>query len=351
MRAEHLALTSKSLRPLPDKHHGLDRPGGADPQPLRRPDRASRVPRHRLPARDDRAQRARVLARARLHRGGDARSCSWCTAARTRGRSRPTSTPTTWTSTCASPPSCTSSGCWSGAWRRSSSSGRQFRNEGADFKHNPEFTSMEVYETYGDYNTMRILTQEIIQEAATRSTGSPVARRTDADGKTVEYDFSGDWPVKTDLRGGLRGARRGGHGRHPARRAAPPRGAHRSRPRRRRVVGLRARGDLRRAVRGHTTTPGVLHRLPEGERPADPAAPRRPPAGREVGPGDLRRRAGHGLLRAGRPARPARAAGLPVAAGRGGRPRGDAGRRGLPRARSSTACRRPAGWAWASTGW
>ena len=34
--------------------------------------------------------------------------------------------------------------------------GRQFRNEGVDFKHNPEFTSLEMYETYGDYDTMRI---------------------------------------------------------------------------------------------------------------------------------------------------------------------------------------------------
>ncbi|MFI6833107.1 bifunctional lysylphosphatidylglycerol synthetase/lysine--tRNA ligase LysX [Kribbella sp. NPDC050241] len=75
--------------------------------------------------------------------------------------------------------------------------GRQFRNEGVDFKHNPEFTSLEVYETYGDYNTMRILTQEIIQEAATAVYGSPLARRTDANGKTVEYDLSGDWPVKS----------------------------------------------------------------------------------------------------------------------------------------------------------
>ena len=75
--------------------------------------------------------------------------------------------------------------------------GRQFRNEGVDFKHNPEFTSLEVYETYGDYNTMRVLTQGIIQEAATAVYGSPVARRTDTDGKITEYDFSGDWPVKT----------------------------------------------------------------------------------------------------------------------------------------------------------
>ncbi|MDN5771021.1 MAG: bifunctional lysylphosphatidylglycerol synthetase/lysine--tRNA ligase LysX, partial [Microlunatus sp.] len=79
--------------------------------------------------------------------------------------------------------------------------GRQFRNEGADFKHNPEFTSMEVYETYGDYHTMRILTQELIQEAAVAVFGEPVARRADADGKITEYDLSGDWPVKTICEG------------------------------------------------------------------------------------------------------------------------------------------------------
>ena len=58
--------------------------------------------------------------------------------------------------------------------------GRQFRNEGADFKHNPEFTSLEVYETYGDYNTMRVLTQAIVQEAATAVygvAGRPARRR------------------------------------------------------------------------------------------------------------------------------------------------------------------------------
>ena len=75
--------------------------------------------------------------------------------------------------------------------------GRQFRNEGADFKHNPEFTSLEVYETYGDYDTMRVLTQELIQEAATAVHGAPVARRTDAEGRTTEHDLSGDWPVLT----------------------------------------------------------------------------------------------------------------------------------------------------------
>jgi lysyl-tRNA synthetase class 2 len=76
--------------------------------------------------------------------------------------------------------------------------GKQFRNEGADFKHNPEFTSLELYETYGDYDSMRILTQQIIQEAAVAVYGEPVARRPEGpDGTVVEYDLSGDWPVKT----------------------------------------------------------------------------------------------------------------------------------------------------------
>ena len=75
--------------------------------------------------------------------------------------------------------------------------GKQFRNEGADFKHNPEFTSLELYETYGDYHSMRVLTQEIIQEAAIAVYGVPVARHSQPDGSTVEYDLSGEWPVKT----------------------------------------------------------------------------------------------------------------------------------------------------------
>ena len=32
--------------------------------------------------------------------------------------------------------------------------GRNFRNEGVDTTHNPEFTMLEAYQAYGDYNTM-----------------------------------------------------------------------------------------------------------------------------------------------------------------------------------------------------
>jgi len=44
--------------------------------------------------------------------------------------------------------------------------GRVFRNEGIDATHNPEFTMLEVYQAYGDYETMMDLTEAIVVEAA-----------------------------------------------------------------------------------------------------------------------------------------------------------------------------------------
>ncbi|HZX08805.1 bifunctional lysylphosphatidylglycerol synthetase/lysine--tRNA ligase LysX [Kribbella sp.] len=69
---------------------------------------------------------------------------------------------------------------------------RNFRNEGADATHNPEFTSVEAYQPYADYVVMRELTRELLIEAATAVYGKPVVRR---DGE--EIDISGDWPVIT----------------------------------------------------------------------------------------------------------------------------------------------------------
>ncbi|MER5890404.1 bifunctional lysylphosphatidylglycerol synthetase/lysine--tRNA ligase LysX [Streptomyces sp. NPDC001941] len=70
--------------------------------------------------------------------------------------------------------------------------GRTFRNEGVSYKHNPEFTMLEAYQAYADYDVMLDLTRELIQGAATAAFGSPLARK---NGK--EYDISGAWPVKT----------------------------------------------------------------------------------------------------------------------------------------------------------
>ncbi len=82
---------------------------------------------------------------------------------------------------------------------------RNFRNEGADSTHNPEFTSMEMYDAYGDYDTMRELTRELIIEAAMAAFGRPVIRRPTEGGGFEEVDISGEWPVVT-LHGGISAA-------------------------------------------------------------------------------------------------------------------------------------------------
>ena len=67
--------------------------------------------------------------------------------------------------------------------------GRVFRNEGVDTTHNPEFTMLEAYQAYGDYNTMAELTQSLVEEAAVAAFGSTVITR--ADGS--EWDIGGAW--------------------------------------------------------------------------------------------------------------------------------------------------------------
>ena len=66
---------------------------------------------------------------------------------------------------------------------------RNFRNEGADSTHSPEFAMLEAYQAYGDYHQMADLTQELIQKAALAVAGSTTV--TWADG--TEYDLGGQW--------------------------------------------------------------------------------------------------------------------------------------------------------------
>jgi lysyl-tRNA synthetase class 2 len=66
---------------------------------------------------------------------------------------------------------------------------RNFRNEGADSTHSPEFAMLEAYQAYGDYNQMADLTQELVQKAAIAVSDSLVV--TWADG--TEYDLGGQW--------------------------------------------------------------------------------------------------------------------------------------------------------------
>jgi lysyl-tRNA synthetase, class II len=66
--------------------------------------------------------------------------------------------------------------------------GRIFRNEGVDATHNPEFTMLEAYQAYGDYDTVARLTRDLIQHAAVAMFGAPVARR-----GGQEHDIGGEW--------------------------------------------------------------------------------------------------------------------------------------------------------------
>jgi len=66
---------------------------------------------------------------------------------------------------------------------------RNFRNEGADSSHSPEFAMIETYEAYGDWNTMAQLTKNLVQDAAKAVFGSHKVKHHDG----RELDLGGDW--------------------------------------------------------------------------------------------------------------------------------------------------------------
>ncbi|WP_020523019.1 lysine--tRNA ligase [Catelliglobosispora koreensis] len=66
---------------------------------------------------------------------------------------------------------------------------RNFRNEGLDSSHSPEFAMLEFYQAYADYNVMADLLREVIQEAAMAIAGSHVVTLHDG----TEFDLGGQW--------------------------------------------------------------------------------------------------------------------------------------------------------------
>jgi len=66
---------------------------------------------------------------------------------------------------------------------------RNFRNEGADSSHSPEFAMIEAYQSYGDWNSIATLTRDLIQEAAFSVFGSYVVKHHDG----RELDLGGTW--------------------------------------------------------------------------------------------------------------------------------------------------------------
>ena len=69
--------------------------------------------------------------------------------------------------------------------------GRQFRNEGIDLTHNPEFTTCESYEAYADYNDLMDMTEEMLSGMVKEITGSyKIKYQPKPNTEEVEIDFT-----------------------------------------------------------------------------------------------------------------------------------------------------------------
>jgi lysyl-tRNA synthetase class 2 len=72
--------------------------------------------------------------------------------------------------------------------------GRNFRNEGLSRKHNPEFTMLEAYQAYGDYESMMELVQSMICHVAQKVLGTLVIEYKDTDGEVNKtIDLTPPW--------------------------------------------------------------------------------------------------------------------------------------------------------------
>ena len=77
--------------------------------------------------------------------------------------------------------------------------GRDFRNEGVSFKHNPEFTQLEFYWAYADYLQVMELTEQMVSYAAQQVLGTQKITY-----QGTELDFTPPWR-RLELRAGLQG--------------------------------------------------------------------------------------------------------------------------------------------------
>ena len=66
---------------------------------------------------------------------------------------------------------------------------RNFRNEGADSTHSPEFSMLETYQAWGTYDDSAVMTRELIQEVADEAIGTRQVPLPDG----TTYDLDGEW--------------------------------------------------------------------------------------------------------------------------------------------------------------
>ncbi len=86
-----------------------------------------------------------------------------------------------------------------GGFERVYTIGKNFRNEGIDKSHNPEFTMLECYAAYADYNDMMALTEELYAYVFLEVMGTTRAPFSDENGQPVELDFTPPWRRATML--------------------------------------------------------------------------------------------------------------------------------------------------------
>ncbi|KAH8046736.1 hypothetical protein JL722_13480 [Aureococcus anophagefferens] len=72
--------------------------------------------------------------------------------------------------------------------------GRQFRNEGMDLTHNPEFTTCEFYMAYADYHDLMDMTEDMISSLVKDIHGTYKVKYQPKEGDEIEIDFSPPWP-------------------------------------------------------------------------------------------------------------------------------------------------------------
>jgi lysyl-tRNA synthetase, class II len=79
--------------------------------------------------------------------------------------------------------------CLVGGFEKVFEMNRNFRNEGADSTHSPEFAMLETYQAYGTYDDCAVVTREVIQEVADEAIGTRNVPLPDG----TTYDLDGEW--------------------------------------------------------------------------------------------------------------------------------------------------------------
>ena len=152
--ADEWTMAAKSLRPLPVAHRPMSEETRVRQRYvdlIMRPQARDMVRTRAAVVRES----ARIsFARARLSSRSRRRCCNWCTGARRPVRLSRTATLWIRICICGSRRNYFSSAAVVGGIERVFEINRNFRNEGIDSSHSPEFAMLEAYEAYGDYNTI-----------------------------------------------------------------------------------------------------------------------------------------------------------------------------------------------------